>query len=76
MDKLKQAEHSICPLQQQVSTPWEKDLDNVDLLSFFLFLFFRVLPEFYYLGLKIILNKMLLKPNPGLVRLVKIMSYY
>lgn len=43
---------------------------------FFLFLFFRVLPEFYYLGLKILLNKMLLKPNPGLVRLVKIMSYY
>lgn len=75
MDKLKQAEHSICPLQEQVSTPWEKDLDNVDLLSFFLFLK-EVLPEFYYLGFKIILNKMLLKPNPGLVRLVNIMSYY
>lgn len=72
MDKLKQAEHSICPLQQQVSTPWEKDLDNVDLLSFF----FRVLLEFYYLGLKILLNKMLLKPNLGLVRLVNIMSSY
>lgn len=46
MDKLKQAEHSICPLQQQVSTPWEKDLDNVDLLSFFFFLISFFL-EFY-----------------------------
>lgn len=43
MDKLKQAEHSICPLQQQVSTPWEKHLDNVDLVFYFFLFFF----EFY-----------------------------